>query len=64
VAGRRPAASAALAGVYLMAALVCFVGGGLLLGWLAGQAAAGAVAGGVIGVPVSFYLVYREYRDI
>jgi len=31
---------------------------------LAGSSAAGAAVGAVIGIPVSFYLVYRTYRDL
>jgi 4-hydroxybenzoate polyprenyltransferase len=61
---RRPAASGALAGFFLLAALIVCVGSGLGLGWLAGHVAAGAVAGAVVGIPLSFYLVYRQYRDI
>jgi hypothetical protein len=61
---RRPAATAGLAGMYLLAALILFVGLGLGAGWLLGSPAAGAIVGVVLGVPVSFYLVYRKYRDL
>jgi hypothetical protein len=36
------------------------VGIGLGVGWLAGAPAVGAA----LGVPFSFYLVYRRFRDI
>ncbi len=61
---RRPAATAVFAGLYLLSALLFCVGVGLGLGWLAGSIVAGGVGGAVIGIPLSFYLVYREYRDI
>jgi hypothetical protein len=64
VHGKRPAASGALAGFYLLAALAVCVGIGLLIGWAVGAPVAGAVGGAVVGVPISFYLVYREYRDL
>ncbi|HET7428953.1 MAG TPA: hypothetical protein VFJ66_05840 [Gaiellales bacterium] len=61
---QRPAASAATAGMFLLAALIVCIGLGLGVGWLAGSIVAGAVVGLVVGVPLSFYLVYRQYRDI
>ncbi|MDX6544523.1 MAG: hypothetical protein QOG02_297 [Gaiellales bacterium] len=61
---QRPAASAATAGIYLLAALVACVAVGLAGGRLLGATTVGAVVGAVIGIPVSFYLVYRQYRDI
>jgi uncharacterized membrane protein len=64
VGARRPAAAAAFAGFYLLAALIFCVGAGLLLGWLAGSIVIGGIVGALLGVPLSFYLVYREYRDI
>jgi hypothetical protein len=60
----KPAASGATAGIYLLAALALFVGIGLGVGWLAGNPAVGGGIGAAIGVPVSFYLVYRRFRDI
>lgn len=61
---QRPAASAATAGMFLLAALLVCAGLGLGVGWLVGSTLAGAAVGLVIGVPLSFYLVYRTYRDI
>ena len=60
----RPAASAALAGIQLLAALLLCVGAGLGIGWVAGSPAVGAAVGAVIGIPLSFYLVYLTYRDL
>ena len=62
--GKRPAASGALAGFYLLSAIVVCVALGLAAGWAAGNITAGAVAGAVVGVPLAFYLVYREYRNL
>ena len=59
----KPAASGAMAGIYLLAALALFVGIGLGVGWLAGAPAGGAI-GAALGVPFSFYLVYRRFRDL
>ena len=61
---QRPAARAAGAGMYLLAALIVCAALGLGAGWLAGNALAGAAVWFAIGVPLSFYLVYRKYRDI
>jgi hypothetical protein len=63
VAGK-PAASAALAGIYLFSVLALCTGIGLGAGWLTDQLAAGAALGVAIGVPTSFYFVYRRYRDL
>jgi len=60
----RPAASGAMAGITLLAALLVCVGAGLGIGWAAGSPAVGAAVGAVIGIPASFYLVYRTYRDL
>lgn len=61
---KRPAPAAALAGFYLLAAIVTCVGIGLGVGWLLGAPAVGAVIGAVVGLPLSFYLVYQRYKDI
>ena len=50
--------------MFLLAALIVCIGLGLGAGWLAGNIVAGALVGIVFGVPLSFYLVYRQYRDI
>ena len=60
----KPAASGATAGIYLLAALALCVGIGLGVGWLAGAPAVGGAIGLAIGVPFSFYLVYRRFRNI
>jgi hypothetical protein len=60
----KPAASGATAGIYLLAALALFVGIGLGVGWLAGKPAIGGAIGAAVGIPFSFYLVYRRFRDI
>jgi hypothetical protein len=60
----KPAASGATAGIYLLAALALFVGIGLGVGWLAGAPAVGGAIGLALGVPFSFYLVYRRFRNI
>lgn len=61
---QRPAASAATAGMFLLAALIVCIGLGLGVGWFVGNIVVGALIGVVFGVPLSFYLVYRQYRDI
>jgi hypothetical protein len=63
VAGK-PVASGATAGIFLLSALVVFAGAGLVVGWAIGYPIAGGAAGAMIGIPVSFYLVYRRYRDL
>jgi hypothetical protein len=53
-----------MAGIQLLATLIVCVGSGFGIGWVAGSPAVGAAVGAVIGIPASFYLVYRTYRDI
>ena len=53
-----------MAGIQLLVTLIVCVASGLGLGWVAGSPAAGAAVGAVIGIPASFYLVYRTYRDL
>ena len=60
----KPAASGALAGIYLLTALALCIGIGLGVGWAIGHKAAGAAVGAVVGIPTSFFLVYRQYRDL
>jgi hypothetical protein len=50
--------------VFLLSALVVCTGVGLGVGWAAGLPAVGAAIGFAVAVPISFYLVYRQYRDI
>jgi Na+/glutamate symporter len=50
--------------MFLLAALITCAAAGLGIGWLAGSPTVGVIAGGMVGIPVSFYLVYRQYRDI
>jgi hypothetical protein len=63
VAGK-PAASGALAGIYLLSALVLCTGIGLGGGWVTGHKAAGAGVGAAVGFPLGFLLVYRRFRDL
>jgi hypothetical protein len=63
VAGK-PVGAGATAGIFLLTALVVCVGVGLVVGWAVGYPVAGGVCGAVIGIPFSFYLVYRQYRDL
>lgn len=37
-------------------------GAGALLGWAAGDAGYGALAGVVVGLPAGVFAVYRRYR--
>jgi hypothetical protein len=37
-------------------------GAGALVGWAAGDAAYGALAGVVVGLPAGVFAVYRRYR--
>jgi 4-hydroxybenzoate polyprenyltransferase len=60
----RPGASAAGAGIFLLSSLLVCVGLGLGAGWLLGSPTVGAIIGAVAGIPLSFYMVYRRYRDI
>lgn len=60
----KPAASGALAGFFLLTVLVLCIAIGFGVGWAIGHRAAGAAVGALIGIPTSFYLVYRQYRDL
>jgi hypothetical protein len=59
-----PPSAGAGAGIYLLTALILCVCLGLGAGWLVGSPVLGAVAGGAIGVPVSFLAVYLKYRNL
>ena len=50
------------AGALLIGTTSAGVGVGALLGWGAGSAAIGALAGAVVGIPASIFVVYRRYR--
>jgi F0F1-type ATP synthase assembly protein I len=50
------------AGAVLIGALVACVGLGALIGWAAGSAPIGALAGAVVGIPGGIFFVYRRYR--
>jgi hypothetical protein len=50
--------------MFLLGALVLCVGLGVAVGWLGGNPLVGGAVGAAIGIPLSFYLVYRRYRDI
>jgi hypothetical protein len=63
VAGKPPA-TGALAGIYLLATLILCIGIGLLGGWVAGHLLAGGAVGAAIGIPSSFYYVYRTFNDL
>jgi hypothetical protein len=38
------------------------MGAGALVGWAAGSAGLGALAGAVVGIPAGVFVVYRRYR--
>jgi F0F1-type ATP synthase assembly protein I len=50
------------AGALLAGTTVAGVGVGALLGWAAGSAGIGALAGAVVGIPAGVFVVYRRYR--
>lgn len=50
------------AGALLLGTTAACVGVGALVGWAAGSAALGALAGAVIGIPGAIFTVYRRYR--
>ena len=50
------------AGAWLVTVLALCLGVGALIGWAAGSAAYGLVAGAVVGVPAGIFAVYRRYR--
>jgi F0F1-type ATP synthase assembly protein I len=50
------------AGALLIATICAAVGIGLLVGWLAGSPAYGALGGALVGIPAGVFAVYRRYR--
>ena len=59
----RPTFSPAGAGGLLLSTTAASIGIGSLVGWAAGNWAYGALAGAVVGVPLSIGVVYRTYGD-
>ncbi len=51
------------AGALLVSFTLLVIGLGVLVGWIAGSAVAGLVAGAVIGIPAGIFVVYRRYRS-
>ena len=52
----------AQAGATLVVLTAAVIGAGTLLGWAAGSAKTGLIAGVVLGVPAGVAGVYRRYR--
>ena len=52
------------AGGLLLAVLVLCIGGGVLVGWLAGSTGIGALMGAVVGIFGGTFAVYRRYRGV
>lgn len=50
------------AGALLAGTTIAGIGGGALIGWAAGSAGLGALAGAIVGVPAGVFAVYRRYR--
>jgi hypothetical protein len=50
------------AGAVLAGTVGACGGAGTLLGWAAGNAGYGALAGVVIGIPAGVYAVYRRFK--
>ena len=55
--------NAAGAGGLLLGTTGAGIGAGALIGWGAGSAAIGALAGAAVGIPAGIFVVYRRYRD-
>jgi hypothetical protein len=49
------------AGALLIGTTSAGIGAGALIGWGAGSAAIGALAGAAIGIPAGIFVVYRRY---
>ena len=52
------------AGGLLLAVLVLCIGGGVLVGWLAGSTGIGALIGAGVGILGGILAVYRRYRGV
>jgi hypothetical protein len=50
------------AGAVLGGTLALCIAAGALLGWAAGSAGLGALAGAIVGIPAGVFAVYRKYR--
>ena len=50
------------AGALLIGTTSAGIGLGALVGWGAGSAALGALAGACLGIPAGIFVVYRRYR--
>jgi hypothetical protein len=50
------------AGAVLAGTVGACTGTGALVGWAAGNAGYGVIAGAVVGIPAGVFAVYRRYR--
>jgi len=50
------------AGALLIGFTLLVIGVGVLVGWAAGSAIDGLVAGAVLGIPTGIFVIYRRYR--
>jgi F0F1-type ATP synthase assembly protein I len=50
------------AGALLISFTLLVIGGGVLVGWIAGSGTSGLIVGAVLGVPAGIFVVYRRYR--
>jgi len=58
----RPSFQPAEAGAVLAGTMGVCGGAGALVGWAAGDAGYGALAGVMVGIPAGVYAVYRRFR--
>lgn len=61
-AADRPSFQPVEAGVVLASAVGMCAATGALLGWAAGNAAYGLLAGVCVGIPVGVFVVYRRFK--
>ena len=61
---QRQGPSPAAAGSLLIATIVACAGVGLAVGLLVGAAALVALAGGIVGIGVGFWIVYDRFKDL